>query len=1361
MKKTLLTVLVLFSITFFYGQKENNTWKEVAKPGVESSEKYRRSTLPTDYKLFTFDYSKFIAQLNNVPNRNNFNGVSKVIVSIPNPNGKMVSYRIIETSTFEESLQAQFPEIRSFAGNAVNDASTVIRFSVSPYNGLSAIIRTASGESTYIIDPITMDNKTFIVFDRSKSKKADGSFICTTEEDITTFGPNLNKGAVNQMLNNADDGKLRKFQMAQSCTAEYSNYFGATSAAQVNLVLAAFNATYTRCNAIFEMDFNCTMELIANTTSVIYYNPSTDPYSPPANLGNWNAELGATLQSVIGNANYDIGHVFGDSGGGGNAGCIGCICSTDNSKGTAYTSPSDGNPQGDFFDVDYVAHEIGHQLGGRHTFSHSAENSTVNVEPGSGVTIMGYAGITGATDVAAHSIPIFHAATIEQITINIKTKDCAGPNTGYCLEVVNTGNAVPAPSAPATKTLPIGTAFKLTGTATDANAGDVLSYCWEQVNDATTVGAAASYPSGNKTNGPNFRSFMPKNNGTRNFPRLEDHVANGIAGNTWEIIPTINRTLAFRMTVRDNKAGGGNNESVNTDVTFNTSYGPFLITSQNTTGISYTQGSTQTIMWSVNNTTALVGSTNVNIKLSTDGGQTYTTTLESNTPNDGTQTVTIPNVSAPFCRILIEPTGNDYYAINTNNFAIGYTVNDICNTYTSSGINATIVEQSPLAYQTFNLNVPDNVIISDVDVSTNIDHRVNQLYVGINHPDLSFVQLFRQDDYGCGNNVSPLTCTFDDSGVNYACGGSASYTPSSPLDAFNGKNSQGTWRFRVADVTSAGGPSNSGILNSFSIRICYKEILETPNACGVITTTWNGSAWSNGAPLKNVVAIFNSNYTSTGDIEACSVILNTGANVTIETGHTLIVGNEVTVNGTGSLTINNNAALRQINGASLNIGNIIIKKNSVPMIRQDYTAWASPVSGQQLQSFSPNTLPNRFYQYLYTGTTTPTAYQAVTPSTNFVIGKGYMIRSADNSSATIPVAHNGQYTGVPFNGDLSVNLGKGYNLLGNPYASPIDADRFLSDNSSTVGALYFWTHTVAASGGIYPVNNFASYTTMGGTASAAGGSIPNGKVQTGQGFYVNAYDFGTAIFSNFQRLNASTTTQFYRSVNNANTVPVTEKHRIWLNLNDDTTSYNQILFGYMDGATNGFDQGIDGIVLDDSKSMIYNLLNDQEFIIQGKAMPFTDEDVVTLGLKVITAGTYNISLETLDGLFTTQDVFLKDNYTNIIHDIKQSAYVFTTRNGTFIDRFEVVYRNSVLSNEDFTNENTVLVASQNNQLTITSLKETIKEVTVFDVLGRNLYHNTNVNEKVIVITALQATSQALFVKVNLTTGETITKKMVF
>jgi subtilisin-like proprotein convertase family protein len=1349
MNKKLLILMVAFCAISFAQKKAS--WSELDKLTVNPSEKTRRSTLPSEYKLYKFDYESFVQKLVNVPQRDTFKGVSGVIVSMPHPNGEIVDYRILEASTFEPSLQERFSEIRSFVGQGVKDAGDVIRFSVSPYNGLSAMIRSVESGETYFIDPFSVDYKTLIVFEKSKSSKQAG-FICSTEDAVKEFGPTIEKSG-NSILNNADDANLRRFRMAQSCTAEYSNYFGATSAAQVNLVLAGFNATYTRCNAIFEMDFNCTMQLIATTTNVIYYDAATDPYSDAAagSGGAWNAELGATLQSVIGNANYDIGHLFGASGGGGNAGCIGCVCSADNSKGTGFTSPGDSIPEGDFFDIDYVAHEIGHQLGGNHTFSHSAENNTVNMEPGSGVTIMGYAGITGATDVAAHSIAIFHAGTIQQITNNIKGKTCP--------TIIPIANAVPVPSAPATKTLPIGTAFKLTGTATDANPADILSYCWEQFDDATTVGAAASYPSGTKTNGANFRSYMPENSGTRYFPRIVDHLANGVAGNQWEIVPTINRTLNFRMTVRDNRPGGGNNESANTAVTFDATKGPLTVTSQNTAGINYTQGSIQTVTWTVNSTNTMTGAANVNIKLSTDGGLTYPTMLLANTANDGTQTVTIPNVFAPYCRILIEPTANDFYAINTQTFAIGYSVSTICTDYTRTLTSGNVItDQTPLAYQNFSLNIPDNVIITDVNVTSDITHsRRNQLYAAVNSPAGTFIALFQ--DGGCSNAISDLDGTFDsESGTAAGCGASGNFgtmQPVSTLQALNGQSSLGNWLFRVADVTA---DTRDGVLNSFTIRICHKQVVETPVACGTITSTWNGSTWSNGVPVRNVAAIFAGNYTSTADLEACSVTVNTGANVTFVAGHTLIVGGSVTVNGTGTLTFNNNAALRQIDGNAVNTGNIIVKRNSTGMVRLDYTAWSSPVNGQQLQAFSPNTLPTRFYEYLYTGTTTPTAFQSVTATTNFLKGKGYMIRAANDWPLTSTV-FNGQFTGVPYNGDTTVSLGRGFNLLGNPYASPMNATKFLDDNPSTVGALYFWTHTVAASGGVYPVNNYASFTKLGGTAAAAGGAVPNGTIQAGQGFFVRAYDFGTAKFTNFQRVNASVSTQFFRNTAAQETAESSETHRIWLNLNDDSNNYNQILVGYINGATNGIDNAIDAEVLDKDNTMLYNVINDTEYVIQGKGLPFANTDEIVLGLKATSSGNYSISLENIDGLFTNQDVYIKDNVTNIIHNIKQSPYAFTTTNGVFNDRFKVVFNNVVLGNETFISDVNVVVFTQNEELKINASQE-IATVEVFDVLGRNIYNNSKVNDKVLNITSITNRNQALLIKVTFTTGQSVTKKVI-
>lgn len=562
---------------------------------------------------------------------------------------------------------------------------------------------------------------------------------------------------------------------------------------------------------------------------------------------------------------------------------------------------------------------------------------------------------------------------------------------------------------------------------------------------------------------------------------------------------------------------------------------------------------------------------------------------------------------------------------------------------------------------------------------------------------------------------------------------------------------------KPATITSFG--TNVVFEASFTTNMSggYAVGPKTGIVCGEIATTWNGSSWSKGAPSKVTAVTMNGNYTSTSNLEACSVVINSGSNVVFNAGHTLIVGNEVTVNGTGSLTINNNAALRQINAAATNTGNIVVKRDSAPMIRQDYTAWASPVAAQQLQSFSPNTLPNRFYEYLYTGTTTLTAYQAVNAATNFITGKGYIIRAADDSSASVPAVHSGQFTGVPFNGNLTMTLGKGYNLLGNPYASPIDADRFLLDNTSTVDALYFWTHTVPASGGVYPVNNFAAYTTLGGTASAAGGAIPNGTIQTGQGFYVKALEFGTANFSNLQRVNAATSTQFFRT--NATPDVEVEKHRIWLNLNDANNSYNQLLLGYMNGATNDFDNQIDGKVLDDSKPILFNIIAAEKYIIQGRSLPFTDADIVPLGLKVLTAGTYSISMENFDGLFVNQDVFLKDKYNNIIHNIKQTPYVFTAQEGIVTNRFEIVYKNTLASDE-FLNESNITVYSSSTGIVI-SATENIDEIIIFDVLGRKLYHNNKINDKEIIVSKVAATNQALLVQIKLTNKLTTTKKVIF
>jgi chitodextrinase len=502
---------------------------------------------------------------------------------------------------------------------------------------------------------------------------------------------------------NADDAFLRTFRLAMSVTGEYTAYFGGTKA----LALAAINNTMTRVNGVFEKDFSARMVLIANTDAVIYTSASSDPYSSAStgSGGAWNGELQSTLTSVIGESNYDIGHLFGASGGGGNAGCIGCVC-TNNQKGSGFTSPGDGIPSGDNFDIDYVAHEMGHQFGANHTFTHSNEGTGVQMEPGSGSTIMGYAGIT-TKDVQPHSDAYFHAVSIQQVTNNIKAKTCPTKTA--------TGNAIPTADAGLNYTIPKSTPFMLTGTGTDAN-GDTLTYCWEQMDSQTT----STVPGATKTSGVQFRSYSPTASPTRYFPKMSSVLAGATTTSGTELVVealnSVARTMNFRLTVRDNRAGGSGNNSDDMVVTVNATAGPFSVTAPNT-AVSYVGGSTQTVTWAVAGTTANgVNCANVDILISHNAGTTWTTLLAA-TPNDGTQAVTIPNVAGTQNRIMVKGTNHIFFDVSNANFTI--TAGSTDNVAPSAPTNLTA---SGTTQTTTNLSwtaSTDNVGVTGYDVYQN------------------------------------------------------------------------------------------------------------------------------------------------------------------------------------------------------------------------------------------------------------------------------------------------------------------------------------------------------------------------------------------------------------------------------------------------------------------------------------------------------------------------------------------------------------------------------------------------------------------------------------------------------------------
>jgi hypothetical protein len=671
--------------------QEKNAWSSYARVGTIATDKaVARLSFPKEFKLFNLNAAALKQDLLAVAGNATRHSV---VISVPNADGNMEQFEIFEASNFEPALQARFPEIRAFSGRGITDRYATLKLSYSPQGVQTMVMRT--DKPTEFIEPYSQDHTVYAVY-KSQSVIGRLPWSCTTPDERAASA--LNNEVTNAGITARSGGDLKTMRLAQSVTAEYSNYFGATSASQVALVLAGINATLTRCNGVYEKDLALHLNLVAASTNVIYYNASTDPYDAAATGagGTWNAQLQSTLTSVIGDANYDIGHLFGASGGGGNAGCIGCVCAS--GKGSGFTSPADGIPQGDNFDIDYVVHEVGHQLGANHTFSMSNEGTGVNKEPGSGITIMGYAGIT-SYDLAPHSIAFYHQASIAQIQANLATKTCPVTTT--------ISNSTPVVAAVSNYTIPKSTPFALTGSATDANASDVLTYSWEQNDNASSSQTnASSVASATKASGPNWISFAPTTSPTRYFPKLatilsgaliSGPLTGGDASANTEALSSVARTLNFRLTVRDNApysstapVSVGQTQFTDMVVTVSSAAGPFAVSAPNT-AVSYAGNSTQTITWAVASTTAApVSCANVKISLSTDGGQTFPTVLAASTPNDGTEALVIPNTPTTTARIKIEAVGNIFFDISNTNFTI--TAGSACGTATglaSSSVTTT------------------------------------------------------------------------------------------------------------------------------------------------------------------------------------------------------------------------------------------------------------------------------------------------------------------------------------------------------------------------------------------------------------------------------------------------------------------------------------------------------------------------------------------------------------------------------------------------------------------------------------------------------------------------------------------------
>jgi hypothetical protein len=585
------------------------------------------------------------------------------------------------------------------------------------------------------------------------------------------------------------------------------------------------------------------------------------------------------------------------------------------------------------------------------------------------------------------------------------------------------------------------------------------------------------------------------------------------------------------------------------------------------------------------------------------------------------------------------------------------------------------------------------------------------------------------------------------SGSNNGCGGQDQQwrSDSNSINLISGLTIEGNYTIEVfseATITCSGGTAYASNNGSN-----YKATFNYYNS-----STWNGTAWSNGTPTSSIDAIIAGDYSTTanGVFTAKTLTVNASKSFTINGGNTITVAGAITDNG--NLVVQNNANLIQTNTTPVtNTGSIAVNRNSSNIQLYDYTLWSSPVAGQKLKAFSPDTLDARFYSY-NSGTNLYNVVSAPA-TTDFASATGYLIRTPNTWTASTPTTFNGVFTGVPNNGDIPFTMSVGasgfrYNLVGNPYPSPISIASFVSDNSTITGTLYFWRKT-NGTGTAYCTYTGSTFTTN-GNAQAAN---PNGIIQTGQGFFVEANGTGTALlFKNSQRV-SNTAGQFFRTNN------VIENNRIWLNATNTSGAFSQMAVGYMTDATPNVDS-LDGKYINDSPFALTSLIGSEEFTIQGRALPFSTSDSIPLGFKTDAAGNYTIAIDHVDGLFSSgQAIYLKDNLLNTVTELSAGSYSFASAVGTFNSRFELVFQRVLGNNNPEFTSNNVVAFNDHGDIKINSGSTVMDQVRVYDLQGRLLVEKKQINATETSVTTT-AVNQILLLEITGANGIKVTKKMI-
>ena len=643
------SILAFLSVIFFFHFSQAQEYKIFEDLEVSLIDTEDLFISPQTYRVVNLDAHIFAQKTSNIPDELELNPInSNTVLTFPLPDGSEADFRVVEYSMMESGLAAAFPNIKTYLGVGLKNPRETIRFDYTSH-GLRAVIRLEK-EMVYI-DPVDKNNSGNYVCYYRKDLINEEQHTCHVLDENTNHEEHLEEGNIKS----ADCG-FRKYTLAVAATAEYSAYYSATSAADEALVLSAIVTSINRVNEIYERDLGIRLVLVNSMEALFYYDAGTDPYTnndPSAMLD----ENQSNITSVIGTNNFDIGHVVATSNGG--VASVNSPC-TEAYKARGVTGLS--TPQGDVFDIDFLSHEIGHQFGAHHTFNNSCSNNSnpdTAVEPGSGSTIMSYAG-TCAPNVQANSDAYFHAVSLSQIDAFVN-----GSTGSSCYTIISSTNNQPEVDAGENIVIPSSTPFYLKGSGTDID-GDSLTFCWEQMDNES----ATQSPVNTSTVGPSFRTYLPKADSVRYFPNLTD-LSSGSA-TTWEVLPAVSRDLNFRLTVRDNSTSSAgcfafDDMTVSVDATA----GPFVVTVPNNSGISWLEGSRQTVTWDVANTDlSPINCSKVDILLSYDGGLTYPTTLATNVDNDGSTIVTIPSGTTSSAKVMVKSIGNVFFDISNNDFTI-------------------------------------------------------------------------------------------------------------------------------------------------------------------------------------------------------------------------------------------------------------------------------------------------------------------------------------------------------------------------------------------------------------------------------------------------------------------------------------------------------------------------------------------------------------------------------------------------------------------------------------------------------------------------------------------------------------------